>query len=178
MISQDKIKKAWFFAANAHKHKRYPKDNLPYLVHLGDVAFEIFAVKESLKDFELALTCAILHDVIEDTSVSYKDIVEEFSKSVADGVLALTKDKSLPKSQQMVDSLQRISQQPPEIGAVKMADRICNLLAPPKHWNSEKVKEYAKEAELICDYLCHTNSSLSKRLKRKIQNYYKNYVKD
>ncbi len=151
MINQDNIKKAWFFAANAHKHKRYPKDNLPYLVHLGDVAFEIFAVKESIKDLELALTCAILHNVIEDTSISYENIVERFGKSVANGVLALTKDKSLLKSQQMVDFLQRISQQPPEIGTVKMADRIYRL---------------------------HQSIGTTKRLKRKIQNYYKNDVKD
>ncbi len=178
MLNQDNIKKAWFFAANAHKKDFYPSSNLPYLVHLGDVAFEIFGVRESLKDFELALTCAILHDVIENTSTTYEDIRDEFGKSVADGVLALTKDKSLPKSKQLIDSLQRILQQPFEIGAVKMADRICNLSTPPRHWDSQKIKEYAKEAKLIYDYLYHTNSPLAKRLKRKIQNYYKNYVKD
>ncbi|KIM04579.1 MAG: hypothetical protein KU29_10315 [Sulfurovum sp. FS06-10] len=33
--NQDNITKAWFFASKAHKEQKYPKEQLPYLNHLG-----------------------------------------------------------------------------------------------------------------------------------------------
>jgi (p)ppGpp synthase/HD superfamily hydrolase len=68
---------------------------------------------------------AILHDTIEDTDATYDDLSDKFGSRVADGVLALTKDSTLPsKSAKMADSLQRIEAQPIEIAIVKLCDRI------------------------------------------------------
>lgn len=63
---------------------------------------------------DLALQCAI-HDTIEDTDTTFEQLKSEFSLSVASGVRALTKDTSLPKHEQMEDSLRRIKEQPLEI---------------------------------------------------------------
>jgi (p)ppGpp synthase/HD superfamily hydrolase len=58
-----------------------------------------------------AVQCALLHDVIEDTEVSYEQLHDEFGKAVADGVLALTKNKTSDKYSAMKDSIERIKKQ-------------------------------------------------------------------
>jgi len=60
--------------------------------------------------------CAILHDTIEDTKFNYDKVKELFGEKIANGVLALTKDESLPtKNEMMLDSLERIKKQPKEV---------------------------------------------------------------
>jgi len=51
---------------------------------------------------------ALLHDVLEDTTVTAEELAAEFGTEVITGVLALTKTKLLPKTGQMNDSLQRL----------------------------------------------------------------------
>ena len=70
-----------------------------------------------------------------------------------------------------MDSLSRIKQQPKEVWAVKMADRICNLYAPPYYWTNEKKTKYQKEAQLIHRELKKGNQYLSERLEQKIKDY-------
>lgn len=62
---------------------------------------------------------------------------------------ALTKQKALPAAERMKDSLRRILEEPVEIGMVKMADRISNLVQPPGHWTVQKIAAYRDESRLI-----------------------------
>jgi len=122
-------------------------------------------------DGDLILQCALLHDVIEDTTFSYQDIADKFGERVAQGVLALSKDKKLPNEQQMADSLKRIRQQPKEIWMVKLADRIINLSPPPGYWSIEKRQQYREDAILIHEALHQASAALGKRLLEKIEHY-------
>jgi (p)ppGpp synthase/HD superfamily hydrolase len=98
-------------------------------------------------DGDLAVQCALLHDVVEDAGKSYEDLEKTFGKKVANGVLALTKSNLIKsKIEKMADSLARIKEQPREIGMVKLADRIVNLQPPPSHWSAEKRSKYREEA--------------------------------
>jgi len=54
-----------------------------------------------------------------------------------------------------------------------LADRITNLQIPPQHWDSEKIKEYYKQALQILDSLEGGNEYLEKRLSERIQDYSK-----
>lgn len=63
------------------------------------------------------------------------------------GVLALTKDKPLSKSEKMADSFRRIKEHGKSVAAVKLADRITNLQPPPTHWDTEKKMAYLAEAD-------------------------------
>ena len=82
------------------------------------------------------------------------------------------KNKKLPgKQEQMLDSLQRIKQQPLEVGMVKLADRITNLQPPPHYWTKEKINSYREEAQIILDTLGCSNEFLAQRLADKIKNY-------
>ena len=164
---------AWHFAAKAHKDQKLPGSDLPYLVHIGWVAGEILIAlrHESVSDSALAVQCAILHDVFEDTTVDYDALRKEFGRKVADGVAALTKDAALPKDQRMRDSLERIRAMPQEIGMVKLADRIANLRPPPGFWDRCKIGEYADEAQLILDRLGAVCPYLRQRLEIKLMAY-------
>jgi len=181
MWDQEMYIKAWNFTSQAHKKQFMPKSDVPYINHIGLVAMEVITAvghkqitnpDESTTAADLAVTCALLHDTIEDTEVTYEEIVSIFGKQVAEGVLALTKNVSLPtKREQMLDSLQRLKQQPLEVGMVKLADRITNLQAPPPHWTKEKIHYYQEEAMLILEALGHCDEYLSQRLTQKIEAY-------
>lgn len=171
--SPDKYLRALDFATNAHDYQKIPGTENPYVIHVVKVAMEVMSLYSShpAYNFDLAVQCALLHDTIEDTSVSYNDIATGFGIDVADGVLALTKDKNLPTKDQMQDSLDRILQQPFEIAMVKLADRITNLSKPPSFWSNEKKSTYLKEAGLILGELGPVSLRLRTRLAERIKSY-------
>lgn len=171
--SQDHYIKAYKFAALAHRGQLVPDTDISYIMHLSFVSMEIIAAlrSEPGHNENLAVQCALLHDVIEDTQTTYEQVLEEFGESVADGVLALSKDKTLDKPLQMADSLRRIKQQPAEIWMVKLADRTSNLQRPPLHWTKDKIVKYRTEALEILDALGESSAFLSLRLRERIEAY-------
>jgi len=171
--SQDLYFKAYWFAAEAHNGQLLPDTALPYIVHPGMVCTEVMATlqAEDGHEADLAVLCALLHDVLEDTTVTYEALKAEFGKRVAEGVQALSKDNNLSKSEQMDDSLRRILLQPPEVWMVKLADRINNLRTPPSYWTAEKKGQYREEAVKILETLQDASPFLAGRLKDKIAWY-------
>ncbi|GBC59755.1 phosphohydrolase [Desulfonema ishimotonii] len=171
--SQDLYIRAYRFAATAHQGQLVPGSVHPYILHLSLVSMEIMAAlpSEPEADGDLAVRCALLHDVLEDTPVQYDQLRNEFGPPVANGVRALTKDETLAKHLRMTDSLQRIRCQPREIPMVKLADRITNLQPPPRHWNREKIRNYRLEAITIYDALKDASDFLADRLSKKIEAY-------
>lgn len=178
MWSIDELQEVWQLASKLHNGQKYggqkEGEQIEYLNHIGGVTFEILKAVNEEKDMngDLAIKCAILHDSIEDTEQSFEDVKKLFGEKVANGVLALTKNEKLDsKEKMMLDSLSRIKQQSKEVWAVKMADRICNLQAPPYYWTNEKKIKYQKEAKLIHSELKDGNKYLADRLERKINEY-------
>ena len=165
------------YVAEKHKDQKVPGTELPYLVHLSNVAMEILLAAQHSKDFNLnfSLKVALLHDVLEDTSATKEDISFIFGDSIAEAVLSLTKNSDLAKEEKMPDSLSRIKKQPHEVWAVKMADRITNLQPPPKDWSKEKRQEYVDEATLIYEHLHSGNTYLAARLNTMIGKYKEYY---
>jgi (p)ppGpp synthase/HD superfamily hydrolase len=176
--SPDLYRKAINFAALAHVDQTVPGKPYCYLAHVATVAMEIMVAvsKSNYVDADLAAQCAILHDVLEDTDVTPVELENEFGLSVCKGVSALTKNTKLAKKDRMPDSIKRILMEPPEIGMVKMADRISNLQKPPDHWFEDKIAEYYEEAMVIYQSLRHLNSQLADRLKAKIDEYKKYFA--
>lgn len=153
--------------------QKLPGSDLPYIVHVGAVAMEILVAHQhsAFRQPIVALQCALLHDVLEDTATAEAELLKTFGPEVTAGVRALTKDSSLPKHESMRDSLRRIQMQPFEIWAVKLADRITNLAPPPSHWSAEKNAGYRAEAQLIFDELKDAHSGLAARLAIRIARY-------
>lgn len=177
--SQALFTKAWDFATLAHQGQYYASPisgvKLDYINHVGAVAMELMWVlakqQNQAINGDFLLQCALLHDVIEDTSYGYAEIQATFGSAVADGVLALSKQKNLPVEEQMLDSLQRIQQQPYEVWMVKLADRTNNLSEPPAHWTQAKVEAYWQESKLIYAQLHDANTLLAQRLQAQIDAY-------
>lgn len=170
----------WRLATELHQSQTYggPQEGQcwPYISHIGSVTFEVLNTlqQEPNLDAHLCISCAILHDTIEDTPFEYNDIEERFGSAVAKGVLALSKDPNIrDRSAQMQDSLKRIQAQPKEVGIVKLADRISNLGPPPHYWNKEKKQFYRDEAQTIFETLRSCSPYLADRLAAKIEHYEK-----
>lgn len=171
--SPDRYAHAARFAAIAHLGQKVPGGELPYLLHVIAVAAEVMAAValEPQGDPDLAVTCALLHDTVEDTGMTEASIAAEFGDAVAAGVAALSKDPALPKVEAMTDSLRRIQAQPREVWVVKLADRIVNLERPPHYWQPAKIAAYRIEAMAIADALGSASPYLHDRLRAKIAEY-------
>lgn len=171
--SQDTYLQTFHFAAVAHIGQLVPGTEISYLAHITIVAMEVIAAlrHEPGHDEDLAVQCALLHDTVEDTAVTYEQVLAEFGHTVAEGVLALTKNPDIAKPAAMADSLQRIREQPAEVWMVKLADRICNLQPPPHYWSAEKRAAYREEARQILAALGDASPYLAARLQTKIDGY-------
>ena len=174
---QSVYQKTLLFAAERHarNNQTLPGTSIPYVVHLSNVSMEIFLAERSSEAFnlKLALQIALLHDVLEDTNTSLEELCEIFGIGVCACVGALTKNKNLPREEQIADSLSRIKKLPKEVWAVKLSDRITNLQPPPAHWDKEKIRRYQLEARLILQELGEGNTYLKERLESEIINYEK-----
>ncbi len=176
-FSMSQYKKVLSFALKAHGEQKTPQ-GLPYAFHIVSVAQEIIAslshYRLSYDDANVAIACALLHDVLEDTdtTIGANTLDVPNIDIILQGVQALTKDTSLPtKEVQMKDSLMRIKLQPKSVQAVKLADRITNLDPAPDYWNRSKRESYKQEAKEIYESLKEANPYLAQRLLYKITNY-------
>lgn len=88
MIYTALTKKALEICFNAHKEQK-DKSGLPYVFHP-------FHLAESMDD-ELSTVCALLHDVIEDTDISFGDLRKRgFPEEVITVLSFLTHEPSVP----------------------------------------------------------------------------------
>lgn len=175
MVIQQIYQEAIKFAANKHAeiNQKITGTNLPFVVHLSNVAMEIIFSYAHNPNFNIELTIklALLHDTIEDTNTTKEELEALYGIEVAEGVEALTKNEQLPKTEQMKDSLERIKLLSKEVNIVKLADRITNLQKPPDTWSPEKMANYKLEAIQILTALKGSNAYLENRLKDCIEGY-------
>lgn len=112
MIYTNLTNKAMRIAYDAH-HGQLDRNGVPYIFHP-------FHVAEQMKD-EISVCVALLHDVVEDTSLTIEDLSREFPEEVVQAVSLLTHDKS----EDYFDYLQRIKRNP-YARNVKIADVLHN----------------------------------------------------
>ncbi|MEM9259661.1 MAG: HD domain-containing protein, partial [Bacteroidota bacterium] len=178
MSTINDLRKAWSLAAHHHTGQTYggsqPGQSVEYLEHIGAVLLEATAAlaHHPAVDGRVVKLCAILHDILEDTDCDPEQLKVAFGETVLQGVQALSKNPTIAaKDEQMVDSLQRIQQAGPAVAIVKLADRICNLAAPPHYWSAEKMAAYLTEAQLILDTLGGHSPYLANRLHQRMVAY-------
>ncbi|MDA2935852.1 HD domain-containing protein [Patescibacteria group bacterium AH-259-L05] len=68
-----------------------------------------------------------MHDVIEDSDISYEDLQARFGKRVADTVRDLSKNKELPRKEMFDEYHERLKNLPKDILKIKLLDRLDNL---------------------------------------------------
>ena len=86
MINTKLTRKAMNIAYNAHMGQ-FDKAGTPYIYHPIHVA-------EQMND-EVTCIAALLHDVVEDTVMTFEDLEKDFPKEVIDVLKLLTHDKNI-----------------------------------------------------------------------------------
>lgn len=173
MNVQTAYQRALVFAAKKHLHHTLPDNELPYLVHICNVAMEILTASGPQESFDLAFAVevALLHDTIEDAGATVEELEQHFGSAVATAVMALSKNEKLSKEKAIPDSVQRIKELRKEVWMVKLADRITNLQVPDKDDDEEEIKRYRSESEMILRELGPAHPLLAARLQEKIEEY-------
>lgn len=113
------------FALDAHKNQSR-KDDRPFIIHPLSVAFILLSVGYS----EDVVIAGILHDVVEDTKYTERDIKERFGEKVAYLVMGVTEDKSIKDWQERKASyLEHLKTANSDIQAISAADLLDNRRA-------------------------------------------------
>ena len=86
MINSKLTRKAMTIAYNAH-NGQLDRAGVPYIYHPIHLAEQM--------DSELECIIALLHDVVEDTEITFKELEEEFSNEVIRILKLLTHDKKV-----------------------------------------------------------------------------------
>ena len=137
--------KAIAFAADKHRNqRRKDADASPYINH--PIALANVLSNEAGVDEEKVLIAAVLHDTIEDTDTTSRELEEVFGDEIAAIVLEVTDDKLLPKDERKRLQIEHASTISESAKLVKLADKTCNLrdmaTAPPADWSAQRKADY------------------------------------
>ena len=141
----ERIQKAYDFALKAHgDEKRLSWE--PYIVHPVYVAKYLLMIKPWIA----ALQATLLHDVIEDTDMSWDDILKEFWPEVAFLCLGLEKVSKVRYQweDRQVETLKKTflaMGRDIRVIFVKLADRVHNIQTLKYHPKKEKQERIAQE---------------------------------
>jgi (p)ppGpp synthase/HD superfamily hydrolase len=160
-----KILDAAKFAAEKHAgQKRKGHAGEPYVNHLIEVA-ELIANSSNVLDANLVMA-GLLHDTIEDTAVTARELEQRFGKDVTGLVLEATDDKSLPKETRKSLQVKTAPHKSSRAQILKLADKISNLRSlissPPAEWGSERKLQYAEWAgRVVAGFTVHNSFLMS-----------------
>ncbi len=139
MIYTQNTRHAMLIAFNAH-HRQYDKSGVPYIYHPIHLAEQM--------DTEAECIVALLHDVAEDTDITFEELEKQFSAEVIEALKLLTHDESVP----YMDYIKKIKPNP-IARKVKLADlrhnsdktRLEKMTAKDRKRN----EKYAKAIEFL-----------------------------
>jgi guanosine-3',5'-bis(diphosphate) 3'-pyrophosphohydrolase len=151
------------FAADKHRNqRRKDAEASPYINHPIALA-RVLAVEAGIDDIEV-LIAAVLHDTIEDTETTLKELAERFGERIASIVAEVTDDKDLPKQKRKALQIEHAAALSSKAKLVKLADKICNLRDvthfPPTDWSVQRKREYFAWAGMVVARLRGTHSTL------------------
>jgi guanosine-3',5'-bis(diphosphate) 3'-pyrophosphohydrolase len=167
------IFEALLFAAEKHKdQRRKGRDASPYINHPIAVAYYLTRYCDVL-DVTVVIA-AILHDTLEDTDTTPREIEEKFGPEVLRLVQEVTDDKNLPTSVRRNLQEKTVDARSPGAKLIRLADKISNVTdlmkAPPPSWDEKTRIEYLDWTERVIGRIKGVNSCLEQlydeRLKR------------
>jgi (p)ppGpp synthase/HD superfamily hydrolase len=163
MTQEEKIQ--WIYEQHRATNHYYDK-YLPYEFHLNMVAqvARDFSHIVSASAAELIILAAYGHDLIEDTRVSYNDVVEVLGDEVADIIYAVSNEKGKTRKERANEKYYEGIRNTPYAVYVKLCDRIANvqyskttksrMFEMYKKENPEFIKALGWNEELEASHFC------------------------
>jgi len=160
------VAQALDFAARKHAHQRRKGINAePYINHLTEVAL---LLAEATGGEDAALVMAgLLHDTIEDTETTPRELQAAFGADVASLVAEVSDDTRLPREERRRRQVQSAPGKSARARMIKLADKIANLRSiaesPPVGWSGRRKREYVAWAREVAAASCPTNERLERQ---------------
>lgn len=148
------VESAYAFARKAHENqKRLTGDS--FILHPLAVASITFELQQDV----VVLMAAFLHDVVEDTPITIKQIQAEFGNEIAflvDGVTKVCSQPTRPERQvATLKKLIKFSQKDPRVITLKLADRLHNLRTSAALSNKRRARLGQETLQLYVPLLNH-----------------------
>ena len=139
---QEEINEAFLYAKKGHQGQKR-KSGEEYITHPLHVAIYLAELNFDIETIKAAL----LHDLVEDTDITYQDIKKTFGKEVADlvdGVTKLDKIKYNSREEAKADAIRKMviaMSKDIRVLILKLADRLHNIetIEFHKKWTQEKI---------------------------------------
>lgn len=154
-INLETIIKAYNFAEASHRGQ-LRNSGEAYFVH----PFNVAMILAELNMDGTTIAAGLLHDVLEDTNVTYETLIKEFGEEVAnlvDGVTKLKRLKYKTKQENQAENLRKMvlaMAKDIRVIIIKLADRLHNMRTL-EYMSEEKKKEKALETLEIYAPLAH-----------------------
>jgi len=149
------IKKAYEFSQKNHAGQSRASGE-PYLVH----PLEVACVLAEMKMDPVAICAGLLHDSVEDTSVTIVDIRKEFGEQVAhivEGVTKISKIDFSSREEQQAENLRKMMLAMVDdirVVLIKLADRLHNMRTL-EHLQPDRQQKIARETLDIYAPIAH-----------------------
>jgi len=147
-----------------HRQVRKDADATPYIAHPLRVFYLL--LNAEVED-EKILAGALLHDVLEDTSATYQEIVDLFGEQIANIVQEVSEDQLLPRIERRKEQVRKAGLISYGACLIKLADKIANMEdianRPPVEWNRARKIEYYEFAFEMFKALNIQNAYLADR---------------
>src|SRR5690348_337731 len=149
------VKKAYDFSLKQHEGQSRASGE-PYLVHPLEVAL----VLAEMKMDPVAIAAGLLHDSVEDTSVTIVDIRKEFGEQVAhivEGVTKISKIEFATREEQQAENIRKMMLAMVDdirVVLIKLADRLHNMRTL-EHLDPERQHKIAEETLEIYAPIAH-----------------------
>lgn len=123
------VTKAYYYAEMAHSNAQKRLSGERYFVHPYNVALILADMHMDVQ----TIAAGLLHDVVEDTGITYEEIKKEFGEEIAnmvDGVTKLSKVKYRNKEERQAESLRKMiiaMSKDIRVVIIKLADRLHNI---------------------------------------------------
>ncbi|MDW5299913.1 MAG: bifunctional (p)ppGpp synthetase/guanosine-3',5'-bis(diphosphate) 3'-pyrophosphohydrolase [Sedimentibacter sp.] len=123
------VVKAYNYAEMAHSNAQTRFSGERYFIHPYNVALILADLHVDVQ----TIAAGLLHDVVEDTGITYDDIKKEFGEEIAnmvDGVTKLSKVKYRNKEERQAESLRKMiiaMSKDIRVVIIKLADRLHNI---------------------------------------------------
>ncbi|MGB8061172.1 MAG: bifunctional (p)ppGpp synthetase/guanosine-3',5'-bis(diphosphate) 3'-pyrophosphohydrolase [Candidatus Sulfotelmatobacter sp.] len=149
------VKKAYDYSLKHHEGQSRASGE-PYLVHPLEVAL----VLAEMKMDPVAVAAGLLHDSVEDTSVTIVDIRKEFGEQVAhivEGVTKISKIDFATREEQQAENLRKMMLAMVDdirVVLIKLADRLHNMRTL-EHLQPDRQRKIAEETLEIYAPIAH-----------------------